>query len=145
MKQIKLLFTAFLLFFGSSSFAASSDIFSYDEEAIAAEFSALSELENFLAANPHLTFEEAKAVNPMVFSNIKIASIVAPEGMAFTIDDMEWGSFAWGFCCWPIGFFVVILNPNKDSAHKISYLIGLGVNILFSLPGYYLTGGAYRF
>jgi hypothetical protein len=144
MKQIKLLFTAFLICLGSSVFAATSDIFNYDEEAIIAEFSALSELENFLTKNPHLTFEEAKAVNPMAFSNTKIASVVAPEKMAFTIDDMEWGSFAWGFCCWPIGFFVVILNPNRDSAHKISYLIGMGVGCLISLPSYIYRASMYQ-
>ena len=34
---------------------------------------------------------------------------------------MDWASFAWGFCCWPVGFFVVVTNKDKDSNQKKSF------------------------
>ena len=49
------------------------------------------------------------------------------------IDDMDWASFAWGFCCWPVGFFVVVTNKDKDSNQKKSFWIGLGTSFVLSL------------
>jgi hypothetical protein len=35
---------------------------------------------------------------------------------------MNWKAFAWGFCCWPIGIFTVMLKDSSTREDKISFL-----------------------
>ena len=66
----------------------------------------------------------------------------------FTIDDMDWGSFAWGFCCCPIGFFVVAINDDKTQEQKTSYWIGVIAGVVLdviSSAAYRASGFSYSF
>ena len=68
----------------------------------------------------------------MASSDLNNLALSAPLGTNFSIEDMDWGAFAWGFCCCPIGFFVVAVNSNKDSNQKLSFWIGWGVSVVLS-------------
>lgn len=124
--------------------AADSDLFSYDETAVSYSMTNLNELEQYVAAN-NVTFDDMMqnpdAVADFSLNNINGSSI--PLQPAFSFEDMDWGAFAWGFCCWPIGIFTVLINKNKDSNSKISYFIGIGTAVLLSLPGYFLRYSYY--
>ena len=49
---------------------------------------------------------------------------------------VDWNSFAWGFCCCPVGFFTVAVNNNSDSDMKTSYWIGAASCVsLFAIIG----------
>ena len=50
---------------------------------------------------------------------------------------MDWASFAWGFLCCPIGFFVIITNKDKDSSQKKSFWIGTITGVILGA----ITGG----
>jgi hypothetical protein len=84
--------------------------------------------------NENVTIHSLYAENAGLVNGMNLS--YGPEGMmarnGFSLEDMEWGSFAWGFCCWPIGIFTVLLNDDKGSNHKISYFIGIGTSLVIS-------------
>lgn len=126
----------------SSSYATNADLFELNEEKINAEFTELNELEAYVSMNENVTIHSLYVENAGLVDGMKLS--YGPEGMmarnGFTLDDMQWGSFAWGFCCWPIGIFTVLLNDDKGNNHKVSYFIGIGTSLLIgalSSPVYY--------
>jgi hypothetical protein len=137
MKKL-LLAIAALFVIASSSYATNADLFELNEEKINAEFSELNELEAYVSMNENVTIHNIYQENAGLVNGMNLS--YGPEGMmgqnGFSIDTFEWGSFAWGFCCFPIGatigIFTVLLNDNKGSDHKISYFIGAGIGFLFS-------------
>lgn len=115
------MFLAFTVLIGMQSNvkAENANDFSFDETEFHQEMSALTEVEQ-LAKTQGLTYHSLQ-------SHDKYANLLTEMGMnqaSFSFDDMDWGSFAWGFCCWPVGFFVVAINSNKDSDQKLSFWIG---------------------
>lgn len=125
--------------FSAISYASTNtDLFELNEEKINTEFAELNELEAFVSMNENVTIHNIYQENAGLIAGTNLS--YGPEGMmghnGFSIDNFEWGSFAWGFCCFPIGatigIFTVLLNDNKGSDHKTSYLIGAGVGFLFS-------------
>jgi hypothetical protein len=134
MKKISTLLLAFAFIFNVS--ASNADIFSYDLSEISTELSDLDVVENVIAQNQNSTVEE---INTQIIKNNFLSSSFETNYnsslalRAGLIDEMDWKSFAWGFCCWPIGFFVVVTNKDKDSSQKKSYWIGLGTSLVFSL------------
>lgn len=145
MKRL-LLAVAACFVLASSSYATNADLFKLNEEKINAEFAELNELETYVSMNDNVTIHNIYQENAGLIAGMNL--VYGPEGMmgqsGFSMDSFEWGSFAWGFCCFPIGatigIFTVLLNDNKGSDHKTSYLIGAGV-------GFVLSGGFgyYRF
>lgn len=140
MKRL-LLAVAACFVLASSSYATNADLFELNEEKINAEFTELNELEAYVSMNENVTIHNIYEQNAGLVAGMNLA--YGPEGMMghsrFSLDEMEWGSFAWGFCCWPIGVFTVLLNSNKGSNHKISYFIGLGTAVVLgalSSPAY---------
>jgi len=133
MKKLLLVILACFVF-TSLSYATNAGLFELDEEKISAEFTELNELEAYVAMNENVTIHNIYEENAGLVSGMNLS--YGPEGMmarnGFSLDDMEWGSFAWGFCCWPIGIFTVLLNNDKGSNHKISYFIGLGTAVVLS-------------
>lgn len=104
-----------------------ADVFSMDETSIQEEFAALNQLESYVLTQG-TTVSVSALPSDIVPQNFNAAAgLNSPN---FTIDDMDWGSFAWGFCCCPVGFFVVAISPQKDSAQKLSYWIGVGVGTI---------------
>ncbi|RUA32164.1 MAG: hypothetical protein DSY77_12140 [Bacteroidetes bacterium] len=141
MKRL-LLAVAACFVLASSSYATNADLFELNEEKINAEFAELNELETYVSMNENITLHSIYEKNAGLVDGMNLS--YGPEGMmarnGFTLDDMEWGSFAWGFCCWPIGIFTVLLNNDKGSNHKISYFIGLGTSVVLGAltsPVYY--------
>lgn len=108
---------------------AYADAFAMDETSIQADFADLNQLESYVLA------QGATVAVAAIPANIIPQNFDAHSGLNspnFTIDSMDWGSFAWGFCCWPIGFFVVAINSNKSSDEKLSFWIGTGVSVVLS-------------
>jgi len=135
MKKLLLMLT----FFGAISFsgyANHNDLFELNEEKINAEFEALNELEAFVDMNETATLSTVQAINPELTTSLAYAPGSTMAHNDFTIDDFQLGSFAWGFCCWPIGIFTVILNDSKGNDHAISYLIGIGALLVLGGGGW---------
>lgn len=100
--------------------AENANDFSFDETEFHQEMSSLTEVEQ-IAKTQGLTYNSLQ-------SHDKYASLLTEMGMtqaSFSFEDIDWTSFAWGFCCWPVGFFVVAINKNKDSDQKLSFWIGV--------------------
>jgi len=118
----KLMLLALVCFIGMQTNvkAENATDFSFDETEFHQEMSALTEVEQ-IAKSQGLTYHSLQ-------SHDKYASLLTEMGMtqaSFGFEDIDWGSFAWGFCCWPVGFFVVAINKNKDSDQKLSFWIGV--------------------
>lgn len=143
MKRLLLAIVACLVI-ASSSYATNTDLFELNEEKINAEFAELNELEAFVSMNENVTIHNIYQENAGLIAGTNLS--YGPEGMmgqnGLLMNNFEWGSFAWGFCCFPIGaaigVFTVLLNDNKGSDHRTSYLIGAGI-------GFLLSGGAFRY
>ncbi|MFN3529602.1 MAG: hypothetical protein ACK417_06740 [Bacteroidia bacterium] len=121
----KLLSLAFVLLLSSQLFATQSADFSFDEAAFNTEMAELNQLETSLLANNfNLESSDTRLNNQLAALSL--------NSNAFGIDDMEWGAFAWGFCCWPIGFFVIAINSGRSSDEKLSFWIGMGVSVIIS-------------
>jgi hypothetical protein len=137
MKKLLLAFVACFVF-ASSSYAINADLFKLDETKINAEFAELNELETYVSMNENVTIHNIYAENAGLVAGMNLS--YGSEGMmarnGFTLDDIEWGSFAWGFCCWPVGIFTVLLNDDKGTNHKISYFIGWGTSAVLGGIGY---------
>lgn len=127
----KILLSLCLALVGLTSQAAvSANDFQYDETAVIAEFQEVTELENTLLANNFSL--NAAPESPALAGYLSAMATPTP----FSIDDMDWTAFAWGFCCWPVGFFVVAINNNKTSDQKLSFWIGMGVSVVVSAISY---------
>jgi hypothetical protein len=109
--------------------------FELNEEKLMAEFADLDAIDA-LVEEGNFTLAQLSDENPVMAASLSDSPLM----QNFSIDDMDWGSFAWGFCCWPIGFFVVAINKNKDGDQKLSFWIGLAVNVV--LGGIGAIGGA---
>jgi len=102
-----------------------SEDLTFDETEFEAEFAELEALEGFLEEN-EMSFEELEATQPNLVSGIDLAGHDASTSASmFTMDEMDWGSFAWGFLCCPIGFFVVGINKEKEQNQRTSFWIGV--------------------
>ena len=49
---------------------------------------------------------------------------------------MDWGSFAWGLLCCPVGFFVVVTNKDKEQAQKTSFWVGWLTAVIINTVSY---------
>jgi hypothetical protein len=119
---------------------ASDNLFVLDENKVSESVYEAEMLNDYLETNEIKTISElsleektARVYNLSQFENRKPLSPMF-EG----IDDMNWTSFAWGFCCWPVGFIIIILNNNHNNDSKVSYLIGV-------LAGIFVWGGFFWF
>lgn len=138
---MKLRLLTLLLFLGTSfaSFASSADLFAFNEEAIEAEFSEISAFENFVVENNTMSYADMQANGSLSQFALDFNTFDASAAPMFGFEDVDWGSFLWGFCCFPcgaiIGVFTVLLNDNKDADSRMSYFIGAGVGFVLSTVG----------
>jgi hypothetical protein len=143
MKKVTLLFTM-MLFVVVANANNKTDLFTLDQDKFDVAMAELNDLEVFVEANGIANYAELTAKNAALTYNLSLnADLSGFERDSFGFDDMEWGSFLWGFCCWPIGLFTVLLNDSKGRNHKISYFIGIGTAFLLNGVGY--GAGLYRF
>lgn len=131
MKQF--IFTLFLAVgLTGASFASTADLFDVNEAAIEAQFEQIDAVESFVVAND-ITFTEMETEGHLAQFDLNWNAFDNSAAPMFGISDMDWNSFICGFCCWPLGIFTVLLNDNKDSDQKTSYLVGAGVGLLWNL------------
>ena len=143
MKRISTLVLALAFVFNAS--ASNADLFSYDLSEINTELSDLEVVENVIAQNQNSTIEEVNRkiinnnfLNSSFDTNYK-SSLMSRN--AFTIDDMDWGAFAWGLLCCPVGFFVVVTNKDKEKAQKTSFFVGWLTGLIVQVISYVATAG----
>jgi hypothetical protein len=133
MKKFLLVAALFVAAISNKSFANSADLFAYNESQVAVELTQATEIENYVTAHDNATLTalqaDANASNQLNLANFNSGAA------AFTFDDVNWKAFAWGFCCWPIGIFTVLLKSSSTKEDKISFFIGLAVAVVFGGAG----------
>ena len=112
----------FLLIFAipQLSFADSSP-FSYDKNELNTEFSQLNKVSSYIDYT-NVSFDELS--NSHIFDGkIELTKAIAlhPD---LKFRDVDWGAFALGFCCFPVGIFTILRNDNKRQESKNSFCIG---------------------
>ncbi len=134
MKNYLLILSIVLLGSSQTLFASSADLFKYDKEALQTEFADLVLLEEYILSNESVSLDDLKAIDHPYLSAIDMntARTTSPFAAMFSIDDMDWGSFAWGFCCCPVGFFIVGISDAKSQNQKTSYWVGVIVSVVLS-------------
>lgn len=130
MKKITLLLVMALVSLSTSTFAGQADLFTYNQDELNQEFAQLNDLEGYVLANEGITISDVEN-NPvfgaMDFSGMKHAG---PMAAMFSIEDMDWIAFAWGFLCCPVGFFVVAISDDASKDEKMSYWIGVIISAI---------------
>jgi hypothetical protein len=123
----KFLLAAALVFaaYVNNSFASTADAFAYDENTVSAQLTEATQIENYVAANGDVTFTELQA-DANAASALNLGNFNANTA-SFTFDDMNWKAFLWGFCCWPIGIFTVLIKSDSTREDKISFVIGAAI------------------
>lgn len=128
MKNTLLTSLAFLLSFNVA--LASGKDFKINELKLVEAFAELDAIDASIESSG-LSFEQVALEHSLAVNALE-ASPLAPN---FGFDDMDWGAFAWGFCCSPVGFFVVAINSNKDNDQKASFWIGFVVILVLAAAG----------
>ena len=154
MKKFLALFLALIMFSTSTVFAFPVETINYinestekfsefqlDEVAIEEEFAELNALEDYLLKEDVAGVTLSAEIIHDKFG-IENLSLKADARERFSMDEMDWGAFAWGLLCCPIGFFVVAINGNKTQDQKTSFWIGWGVGVAINLM--YWAAGGYR-
>ena len=120
---------------------SNASLFSYNEAALENEFAELNELENYVVEN-------ALSLNDLVSGNSEMLSSMnldteSSAAAGFSVDDMDWGAFLWGFCCGPCGVGIVYLQKEKRTNERmVSSLIGWGVAAVINIITYAANPGA---
>ncbi len=106
----KIIFAA-LMFCGFSTFANSTDNFTYNEQEVNQTFSALKPLEKVVDKNPNLKAEDIVAAQPNLVDNVDLAPTNALDnGRSMPLVSPFW----WGCCLGVIGLLFVYLRTDND-------------------------------
>jgi hypothetical protein len=115
-----------IIFLSLFSLTLSASNYSFNEEELNQEFAELNKIEKEVIES---NFDVTTIHNLSLNADINVLN-AEPVAIAQTNElYMDWGSFAWGFCCCPIGFFVVAVNRDADNDMKASYWIGVAASI----------------
>lgn len=117
----KLIYSFLILALPTFSFASDNE-FSYDKNSLTNEFSQLDKVDAYVDQT-NVSYTEL-ANSPVFKGNIEITNAIAVKPN-LKFEDVDWGSFAWGFCCWPVGVFTVLINDDEDQNSKNSFWAGL--------------------
>lgn len=124
-----------------------TSLFSEDKASLDTDFTNLIALENSIKEHNLTDLNALNAAEPNLLASLGLENIKSINSIEatqdFTLDDMDWGSFAWGFCCCYIGFFVVGVNKNKSQDQKTSFWIGTGISLVLGLINYAINPQAY--
>jgi hypothetical protein len=137
MKKITLL----LVFSLASHFLFAKNEFIIDYKKVDKEFLNLSVLETNIEKGIIVAGENKLASDTTDYFH-KQKSI---DNNKFTFEKMDWGSFAWGFCCWPVGHFVVLTDNDVTVEKQKSFIyghvairvVGLALTIYSAVSGLY--------
>ncbi|NOZ47683.1 MAG: hypothetical protein GXO79_13015 [Chlorobi bacterium] len=106
--------------------AGNAGLFYLNAQQIEKEFKQLTELENYLVFHHASLNALIQTHNPILNkTGLENSNQTVPLRMMFEYKDVDWGSFAWGFCCWPVGCLIVPFNKNKDDNEKLSFFYGM--------------------
>ena len=133
MKKIIFTLTVFFCLIGRVK-ANTSNLFEINEAQIDAEFQELDRVETFLSNNEQITFSEMERTGAINQFDLNWTAYDKSASPMFGFSDISWRSFAWGFCCFPVGIFTVILNDSKSNDDRISYFIGIGTILIIGGP-----------
>lgn len=134
----KIIYVFSLLVFPFLGVSSAAD-FSYDKTDLSEKFSYINEISDFVDQSG-VTYSELSS-NPLFTGNIELTnSINVKPNLKF--GELDWGAFAWGFCCFPVGIFAVLINDKKDIKSKESFLAGWGASMIASSLAY---GGLYAY
>lgn len=121
--------------------ASANKAFEFDQQKFENDFQDVNQLEKHVKNNPDMNFNQVQNQNPGLLEGTNIAKSASANALAAAFnfpDDMDWGSFAWGFLCWPIGLFTVVFDESESEASRISYLIGILAAAAVGGPVYFL-------
>ena len=120
-----------------------SNLFDVEDE-FNDEFAELDMLESEIMENGLGDYNSLVNANPNLLSDIglnEIKSINSINGtQGFSLDQMDWGAFAWGLLCCPVGFFVVAINKDKGQDQKTSFWVGWAVSTVLGVVNYAVFG-----
>lgn len=108
--------------------------FSYDKIELSENFSEIDLISNYIDQN-EITFNELSK-NHLFEGNIELTNQISVKPN-LKFEDVDWGAFAWGFCCFPVGIFTVLINDKKDQKSKDSLWAGLGASSILSSLAYF--------
>ncbi len=141
MKKIYVVITFAIFLFTGQIMANSANLFDYDAQALENEFTELSELENYVTENAGVTLTDIQTTQTNLLTNLNL-NVESPFKPMFTIDDMDWGAFAWGFCCGACGVLIVYLQKDKRTNERmVSSLIGWGISVIVGVIANFASGG----
>lgn len=125
-------YSAMLLILPTFVLAGNSE-FSYDKNALKNEFSQLDKIETYIDET-NATYAELS--NSTSFKdNIELTNAIAVKPN-LKFEDVDWGAFAWGFCCWPIGVFTVLLKDDVEKDSKNSFFAGIASRVIVTSVAY---------
>ena len=128
----KLIYSLLILAIPTFSLAGNTE-FSYDKNSLTNEFNELDKVAAYVDQN-NVSYTELS--NSHIFKgNIELTNAIAVKPN-LKFEDVDWGAFAWGFCCWPIGIFTVILKDDVDKNSKNSFFAGIASKYIASAVAY---------
>ncbi|NOZ47681.1 MAG: hypothetical protein GXO79_13005 [Chlorobi bacterium] len=136
MKKLSLLLIVFMVSFSINNYAGNADLFKYNDKAINEHFSDLTQLESYVN-DTHYSLNELKNSNPSLLISFQLSNLNVLQPLTtYQLSGFDLGAFAWGFCCWPVGIFTILLDDDEPKSARISYFMGVGAAILFGGAGY---------
>ena len=117
---------------------SATNVFSYDKNDLSSQFSKLEQVSLFVEQN-NVSYSELSK-NPLFKGNLDLTNHISVKPN-FSFDDIDWISFAWGFLCCPVGFFVVVLDDDKTKEEKTSFWIGFITSSVLSTLSTIATAG----
>lgn len=125
---------------------AESQVMTFNEQAVNAEFEKLNKLEEFVAANEGVTIEDVQ--NTELTQDLKLDTNVANT---VAVDELPLGipAFWWGCVLGPLGVLAVYLitDKDKDQTKKAIYgcLVTAAVYVIYYIVVVALIGGSFWF
>lgn len=112
---------------------ASVSEFEYDKGELQSEFRTLDNLSSYLDKT-NLSYAQVSELN-LFEGDLELTNSLALKPN-LKLDEVDWGAFAWGFCCWPIGIFTVAINDDKDKNSKNSFVAGVVSSVIAGAVAY---------
>lgn len=125
---------------------AESQVMTFNEQAVNAEFEKLNKLEEFVAANEGVTIEDVQ--NTELTQDLKLDTNVANT---VAVDELPLGipAFWWGCVLGPLGVLAVYLitDKDKDQTKKAIYgcLVTAAVYVIYYIVVVALIGSSFWF
>ncbi len=117
----RLLYSFLIISVPVISYAGNKEFY-YDKVALSDEFSQLDKVSSYVEGT-NVSYHELSSSHVFEGKLELNNTIALKPNLKF--EDVAWGSFAWGFCCAPVGIFTVLINDDKDKNSKDSFWAGL--------------------